>query len=407
MKEKKKARVFIFFFLDLLLPLFLRLTSARLSSGVKALLALRLLFRHEGEHERRDTAPSSVRIPASNGREQRQGDGGESVGDDDAASTTTTSPLIHRALCEPRRRQRDEHEHEQQSSFSHLRRGTRAHARLQPRDGRVSFIFFASLEMLFAPFSTPCFFSFFFCFFSKPRPPQKKNSSRKMGWRASGLDPFQYHPDRGLYLHEVAPSLLCGTQPRDAREVEILAKEHGVTHIVCLQRDEDAAHWGVDLRSIAREAERRGIRHGRAEARDFDPASLRRALPAAVRLIDEGLGGGGGNGKDREVESHGSSRNRVYVHCTAGLGRAPAACIAWLKWFGGLDLDAATRQVTSARPCGPKRDAVRGASFDLARVPGVTPPFEQLPEHAFSDLSAEERRKVQERVRAGWGWEMR
>ena len=110
-----------------------------------------------------------------------------------------------------------------------------------------------------------------------------------MGWRASGLDPFQYHPDRGLYLHEVAPSLLCGTQPRGAREVEILQKEHGVTHIVCLQRDEDAAHWGVDLRQVAREAERRGIRHGRAQARDFDPHSLRKALPAAVRLIDEGL----------------------------------------------------------------------------------------------------------------------
>ena len=102
-----------------------------------------------------------------------------------------------------------------------------------------------------------------------------------MGWRASGLDPFQYHPDRGLYLHEVAPSLLCGTQPRGAREVEILQKEHGVTHIVCLQRDEDAAHWGVDLRQVAREAERRGIRHGRAQARDFDPHSLRKALPAA------------------------------------------------------------------------------------------------------------------------------
>ena len=225
-----------------------------------------------------------------------------------------------------------------------------------------------------------------------------------MGWRASGLDPFQYHPDRGLYLHEVAPSLLCGTQPRGAREVEILQKEHGVTHIVCLQRDEDAAHWGVDLRQVAREAERRGIRHGRAQARDFDPHSLRKALPAAVRLIDEGLSS---NNNSSSSKNSSNNNNRVYVHCTAGLGRAPAACIAWLKWFGGLDLDSAIRQVTSIRPCGPKRDAVRGASFDLAHLPGVTPPFEHLPDHAFSDLSAEERKKVQERVRGGWvGWEV-
>lgn len=36
---------------------------------------------------------------------------------------------------------------------------------------------------------------------------------------------------------------------------------------------------------------------------------------------------------------------RVYVHCTAGLGRAPAVCIAYVHWFGehhgvgALDLD--------------------------------------------------------------------
>ena len=247
-------------------------------------------------------------------------------------------------------------------------------------------------------FQPPVFF--FFPHLESP-PASEKIQNRKMGWRASGLDPFQYHPERGLYLHEVAPSLLCGTQPRNLGEVEILQKEHGVTHIVCLQRDEDAAHWGVDLRGVAKEAERRGIRHARAEARDFDPHSLRKALPTAVRLIDEGLSSSGSR------SSSSSSSNRVYVHCTAGLGRAPAACIAWLKWFGGLDLDSAIRQVTSIRPCGPRRDAVRGASFDLARVPGVTPPFEQLPEHAFSDLSIEERKKVQERVRNGWvGWEI-
>jgi len=30
---------------------------------------------------------------------------------------------------------------------------------------------------------------------------------------------------------------------------------------------------------------------------------------------------------------------QVYIHCTAGLGRAPAACIAWMYWFGNRQLD--------------------------------------------------------------------
>ena len=45
---------------------------------------------------------------------------------------------------------------------------------------------------------------------------------------------------------------------------------------------------------------------------------------------------------------------RVYVHCTAGLGRAPAVCIAYLYWWCGMDLDDAYRYLTDIRPCGPK-----------------------------------------------------
>lgn len=44
----------------------------------------------------------------------------------------------------------------------------------------------------------------------------------------------------------------------------------------------------------------------------------------------------------RQGHSH-SCDCRVYVHCTAGLGRAPAVCIAYVHWFGdyhdGLTLD--------------------------------------------------------------------
>ena len=36
-------------------------------------------------------------------------------------------------------------------------------------------------------------------------------------------NPFQYHPELGLYYHEVAPGLLCGTQLRTPADVERLA----------------------------------------------------------------------------------------------------------------------------------------------------------------------------------------
>ena len=36
-------------------------------------------------------------------------------------------------------------------------------------------------------------------------------------------NPFKYHPELGLYYHEVAPGLLCGTQLRTPADVERLA----------------------------------------------------------------------------------------------------------------------------------------------------------------------------------------
>jgi protein-tyrosine phosphatase len=35
--------------------------------------------------------------------------------------------------------------------------------------------------------------------------------------------------------------------------------------------------------------------------------------------------------------------HRVYVHCTAGLGRAPAVIIAYLHWTAGMNLEESYR----------------------------------------------------------------
>lgn len=59
------------------------------------------------------------------------------------------------------------------------------------------------------------------------------------------------------------------------------------------------------------------------QATDFDPDSLRSQLPKAVSSLEWAISKGKG---------------RVYVHCTAGLGRAPAVAIAYLFWFCNMDV---------------------------------------------------------------------
>lgn len=115
---------------------------------------------------------------------------------------------------------------------------------------------------------------------------------------------------------------------------------------------------------------------------DFDKDSLRASLPRTVGHIARALQAG----------------CCTYVHCTAGLGRAPASCIAYMYWFlDGFDLHRAYDHLTRIRPCGPSKEAIRGATFDLC----TSRPMHELaslPPHAFDDMSAEERFSLRARV---------
>ncbi|KAG1676087.1 hypothetical protein FOA52_014953 [Chlamydomonas sp. UWO 241] len=200
-----------------------------------------------------------------------------------------------------------------------------------------------------------------------------------MHW--GNLSPFEYHPHRGLYWHEVAPGLICGTQPRSRDDVSALHAE-GVSHIISLQTDADLDHWKVSLHDLRHRCSELGVTHIRRMARDFDPNSLRKTLPSAVCSVHHALKEG---------------RGRVYVHCTAGLGRAPAVCIAHMYWFGTGGLDASYKALTDVRPCGPKREAIRGATFDLLSGKQWDE-FDRLGSDAWAGLSEEERYALQWRV---------
>ncbi len=56
---------------------------------------------------------------------------------------------------------------------------------------------------------------------------------------------------------------------------------------------------------------------------------------------------------------------QAYIHCTAGLGRAPAVALAYMHWLRGWDLDEAHASLTSVRRCSPRIEAIRAATADL------------------------------------------
>lgn len=159
-------------------------------------------------------------------------------------------------------------------------------------------------------------------------------------------------------------------------DIDRLAAEENVDVIFSLQENSDMEYFGIEVARLqARAAERGDIQLVRHPIHDFDPFDLRLKLPSAVSLL---------------ARAKGDSK-RAYVHCTAGLGRAPgmSSCpmlaqpkaaapgpylscflppgtaLAYMYWVHGIPLDDAYQMLYKVRNCNPKLEAIRSATVDL------------------------------------------
>ena len=162
-----------------------------------------------------------------------------------------------------------------------------------------------------------------------------------------------YDHSLGMNYTRILDDLIVGSCLQTPLDVERLEAE-GVTTVLQLQEDSDLAYFSLDNEPIrARCVAGKQIEHFRHAVRDFDPYSLRRRLPEAVALIAQ------------RTARLGPANGTTYIHCTAGLGRAPATALAYMWWFKGMPLDAAMSLLTGLRPCKPREDAIREAAVDL------------------------------------------
>jgi protein-tyrosine phosphatase len=162
---------------------------------------------------------------------------------------------------------------------------------------------------------------------------------------------LEYRHELGMNYAHVLPDLIVGSclqTPLDADKL----KKIGVGVIFCLQQNPDLAYFGVDLPAIQKRVDEiDGITHYRCQIRDFDPYDLRMRLPVAVAQLH------------RAIEKHKSTT--AYIHCTAGLGRAPGVALAYMYWLRGLSLKEANVLLQKVRRCHPKLDSIRAATVDL------------------------------------------
>jgi protein-tyrosine phosphatase len=137
-------------------------------------------------------------------------------------------------------------------------------------------------------------------------------------------------------VSEITDYLLVGEYPR-ADDIGWLQDEHRVTAIHNLQDDEDLRINALDIGLLLEVSARLGIKHVRTPIQDGSADDMADRLRVALNDLAELIEGG----------------ERVYLHCNAGLNRAPTLAIAYLRAYGGMSLNEAMAHVKKRRSCGP------------------------------------------------------
>ena len=134
----------------------------------------------------------------------------------------------------------------------------------------------------------------------------------------------------------ITDSLLVGEYPR-VSDIEWLRDEFSITAIHNLQDDEDLRINGIDVVSLREACQQHQIKLVRTPIRDGSSDDMAARLGDALRGLEDLLDG----------------KQRVYLHCNAGLNRAPTLAIAWLRANAGMSLNEAMAHVKQRRACGP------------------------------------------------------
>lgn len=135
-----------------------------------------------------------------------------------------------------------------------------------------------------------------------------------------------------------------------ADDLARVRREAHVSALLSLQHDDCHAYWKIDSATLEATASQLGLAFARCPIRDFDIEDMRRQLPQAISTLARFQAAG----------------HRTYVHCTAGLGRAPLTVLGFLTLVEGWNPERAIRRILEGRPGAvPAWEAYHGCVADL------------------------------------------
>lgn len=153
-----------------------------------------------------------------------------------------------------------------------------------------------------------------------------------------------------LNWDEVRTDIVIGSCPMSTADIDTIRTATGVNALLSLQSDDCRAAFAIDYAQHAGHGAAAGLRMVNTPMLDFNPPDQRRHLPGAVRALAALLAAG----------------HKVYVHCTAGLNRAPLTVMSYLVFVELVAADEAIAFIRRARPAAePTWEAYEGCRDDL------------------------------------------
>lgn len=149
-------------------------------------------------------------------------------------------------------------------------------------------------------------------------------------------DPRPSRGSRRPTVSVISDELLVGEYPSQD-DIGWLKDTYGITAVHNLQDDDDLRMNGLDAGLLRSEYDAHGIDYVRTPIQDGSADAMAERLEVALHDLRELV----------------DSNRRVYVHCNAGMNRAPTLAIAFLRAYRQMSLDEAMLLVKQQRACGP------------------------------------------------------